>query len=128
MTYVKKRFQAMENRRNKYESRWDEYNDRVDSPIAESVDGKAEVNLAIEQAMIEMKTGMVSSLLPIKVVPNGKTDIDILEPAKYVLDFFIERECVIKELRARDYDTDKYGQGWLYSGLWSEVKTVNEAV
>jgi len=53
--------------------------------------------------------------LEYKVAPNGKADVDILEPAKYVLDFFVEKEKVITELRKRDRDKAKYGTGIIYS-------------
>jgi len=107
--YVNDRFHNMDNERSKYERDWDIYDAQVQSYVPESFDGKANVNMPLEQSMIEMRTGLIPDKLPFKVVPNGAVDVNILEPAKYVMDDFIHRERVWEEINDFDYDKAKYG-------------------
>lgn len=127
VSYIKKRQTAMESKRSWESPKWDIWDENVRSPIYDTQDWKAMVNMPIEQSLIEMRVGLIPQTLAYRIVPDGRPNVDILEPAKYVLDFFVDRENVMKEIRKRDYDKAKYGTGILYSWLWVETKIINDA-
>ena len=127
IAYINKRQKDMDTARSRESKKWDIWEESIKSPIQDRDDGKASVNMPIEQSLCEMRVWLIPGILEYKVAPNGKADVDILEPAKYVLDFFVEKEKVITELRKRDRDKAKYGTGIIYSWLWFETRILNEA-
>lgn len=127
LKYIIKRQSDMDMDRNKESAKRDIWDDAVASPIYDKQDGKAMVNMPVEQSIKEMRIWLIPDDLPIRVVPNGRADIDILEPAKYVLDFFIDRENVQRELKKRDSDKFDYWTWILASWLWNEMKVINKA-
>jgi hypothetical protein len=43
------------------------------------------------------------------IEPNGEADINILEPLKYTMDYFIKKENALAEVNTWRYEKGSYG-------------------
>lgn len=124
--YVMDRFSAMDDDRTDYEDGWkrDELQVQADIPVRD--DGKASVNIPIEQNIIEQKIGEKDKPVSYIIEPNGAADINLLEPIKYTMDYFIKKERVYEIVNEWKYEKGTYGTGILFSGVWSEVRRYSD--
>lgn len=126
LTYIKKRLTAMDDVRSDYEEGWKRKELQVDADVPIRDDGKAAVNIPIEQNIIEQKIGEKSGPIAYIIEPNGEADINILEPIKYTMDYFIKKEDVLQVINEWKFEKGTYGSGLLFSGVWSEVRMYSE--
>jgi len=128
LLYFNTRYKDMKDQRLRHEPDFYRFEKMVDAPVPESTDWKAQVNVKLEQSVLEMRCWLIPSNLPYKVMPDWLMNMDILEPAKYVMDFFVDKENVIEEVKRWDYNKGKYGSWILYTGLRFETRTFSEAI
>lgn len=122
VNYVSDRFTEMDLARKSKESRRDIDDLQVKAQVNGSMDGRAEVNMPIEQNQIEMYQWQINPLLNYSIEPEGRTETTELLLAKYTLDHMIEAENVLGEIRLRDYQSAKYGTGILSEAITSESR------
>lgn len=61
-----------------------------------------------------------------KVESEGVIDGALLELNRHILDHFLQKEDVYKELKKYYYDKAKYGFGVLQTGVWFETQLMPE--
>jgi len=122
LLYILGRQQDMEEQRGKQSYQWDIYDEQVKSEVPDTKDGKTNVNMPMEQNIVELYLGLKTSLLSYRVVSDGEVDGAILELNRHLLDHFIKKEEVLKELKRYYYDKAKYGFGILMSGVWFDTQ------
>lgn len=120
--YVLQRQKDMDIARSEKARRWDIDDMQVESVVHDSDDGKAVVNMPIEQNQIEMYQWQINPLLNYSIEPEGRTKNTELILAKYTLDHMIERENVLREIMIWDYQSAKYGTWILSEAITSESR------
>lgn len=127
VAYIVERQKKMAEWRAKKEIRWQQDERQLQSLVEDSMDGKAVVNMPIEQNQIEMYQWQINPTLNYSVEPEGRADVWQLMLSKVALDHFIKKENVLREIRRRDYNSAKYGSGILWVTIDQEVKLSWEA-
>lgn len=123
--YVTWRMDDMKDARKEWEIKWEQWDLAVKAGIPFSTDGKAQVNLAIEQWLIDLYVGNVQKF-QFKVEPEVRCDYRSVMIAKYTMDHFIRKEWVHIQLNDFYYNKAKYWTGILWSGVWFESRFVSD--
>ena len=126
LNYIKDRFREMDNDRSEYEKWWKRKEEQVQAEVPIRDDWKAAVNIPIEQNIIEQKIWEKGWTIKYIIEPNWEADINILEPVKYTMDYFIKKENVVEELWEWKYEKWTYWTWWLFSWVWSEVRRYSD--
>lgn len=124
---VDNRWKAMDDKRAKKESRWQMDERQLQAFVEDSLDGKAVVNMPIEQNQIEMYQGQINPLLNFSIDPEWRADVGQLMMSKAALDHFIKKEKILPQIRVWDYQSAQYGSGILGVTVDQEVKLQWEA-
>ena len=120
--FVLDRQKLMDEKRSRKQTRWEQDELQLQSLVEESFDGKAVVNMPIEQNQIEMYQWQINPTLNYSVDPEGRTNVNQLILSKVVLDHFVKKEWVLKQIRRRDYNSGKYWSWILGVTIDKEVK------
>lgn len=119
MRYWNDRFTDMDNYRNQYYDEWNDIDWYWGSDIQWVQQGEFYWTMPIEQSLIEMNMWLLPSKIPYEIKPNNIADVDIIQPAKAILDYFIyEKENFVEELSKWDYSRLKYWTWVLFCWLW----------
>ena len=122
---VLKRYNDMRSERDRFLSEWDVCDLQFEADTYEDNFGKLYVNNPIEQNLIEMELGRTSWLPLYDVVPDWYRAItQKLETAKYVIEYFIEKEQRWTENRRWRMDKAKYGTGIFFTGIRQDIDIV----
>lgn len=119
------RYNDMKSERDRFLNEWDICDLQFEAETYEDNFGKLYVNNPIEQNLIEMELGRTSGLPLYDVVPDGyRADVKMLETAKYILEYYLEKEQRWKENRKRKMDKAKYGTGIFFTGIRQDINIV----
>jgi hypothetical protein len=122
---VIKRYDEMRSERDRFLSEWDLCDIQFEAETFEDQNGKLYVNNPIEQNLIEMELGRTAGLPLYDVVPDGyRANVQELETARYILEYYIEKEERWRENRQRKMDKAKYGTGIYFTGIRMDIETV----
>lgn len=125
LTRIKKRINEMKAERDKFLPERDMCDAQYDADVYEDNFGKLYVNTPMEQGLIEMDLGRTAWLPSFDVKPDGyRVDVQKLETSRYILDYFLDKECFYKEYRYWRNDRAKYGTGIFYTGIRMEIEEV----
>lgn len=98
---------------------------QYESNVYEDNYGNLHVNTPIEQNLVEMELWRTSWLPLYDVTPDGyKTEVQKLETARYIIDYFLDKEDRHKEWRSFRFDKAKYGTGIFFTGISMDVEII----
>jgi hypothetical protein len=98
----------MRGQRSKFEAVRDMCDRQVEAQTYYDNSGKFIVNVPMEQNLIEMSMGRNPGNINFNVEPNGKADVDMIQPAKYALEYFLELGDFYRENRQFNLDKCTY--------------------
>lgn len=97
----------------------------IRSKVYEDNFWKLYVNDNMEQNLTEMELGRTAWLPVFDVKPDWyKTDTQVLETSRYILDYFLDKEMFYKEYRDWKMWKAKYGTAVFYTGIRLEIDKV----
>lgn len=91
LDYVSDRMSTMKRAREPWDRKWKQWDDNVKAGIPFSNDGKARINLSVEQRLIDLYVGNVQKF-QYKVEPEVRCDYRSVLIGKYIMDHFIRKE------------------------------------
>ncbi len=125
LSRINKRIEDMKTERDKFLSERDICDLQYEAEVYEDNRGKLYVNTPMEQWLVEMELWRTAGLPIFDVKPDWfRTDIQKLETARYILDFFLDKENFHKEYRYWRTDKAKYGTGIFYTGIRLEIEEI----
>ena len=124
LSHYKMRWNRMRAQRTKYERLRDICDKQVSATTTVDNNWKFIVNVPMEQNLIEMSVWRQSWNINFNVEPMWETDVDMLQPAKYALDYFLEQGDFFKEKRQFELDKATYGTAIFFTGIRVEEKTL----
>jgi hypothetical protein len=114
----------MDGQRKKFEADWNISDLQVQADVFEDNQGKLIVNTPVEADLIETVVGRNAGNLSFDIKPMQEADVDQLQSARYILQYFLDKENFYLEKRNREYDKAKYGTAVFYCGLTMEIESI----
>lgn len=124
VSYIQKRFQAMEKWRSTEDLKRDKRKKAYKAKVPASKTGKAEVNIPLEQVLVETYIWMQEKLQFQVKGASGKVDYDYQYIYEMVFDHFYDREAVAREIRKYRRRKAILGTGVLLSSPTFEKKSI----
>ena len=69
---------------------WDKAEKQVNSISFYDNDGVLQVNIPLEKTLKEVYMGRTDGKIVFDIVPDGQADIELLQPTKYAMMFFMD--------------------------------------
>ena len=89
-TFFKDRLSMMRSKRAPYDTKWKAYENQTNAISFYDEFNHLKPNIPLEKTLIEIYAGRVDGKINFDVLPDGQTNIDELQPAKYALLFFMD--------------------------------------
>lgn len=125
LSHINTRIEDMKSERDKFLPERDLCDIQYEAEVYEDNRGKLYVNTPMEQWLVEMELWRTSGLPVFDVKPDGyRVDVQKLETARYILDFFLDKESFHKEYRNWRMDKAKYGTSVFYTGIRLEIEEI----
>lgn len=125
LSHINQRISDMKAERDKFLPEWDMCDIQYEAEVYEDNFWKLYVNDNMEQNLTEMELGRTAWLPVFDVKPDWyKTDTQILETSRYILDYFLDKEMFYKEYRDRKMWKAKYGTAVFYTGIRLEIDKI----
>lgn len=126
-TNVIQRIDEMLSESDKFHEEWDTCDLQYEANTYEDVYGNLHVNTPLEQNLIEMDLGRTAGLPLFDVQPDWyRADIQKLETAKYVLNYFLDKEKRYREYRLWKMNKAKYWTAIFFTGISIDIEIVPE--
>lgn len=125
LSHINQRISEMKAERDKFLPEWDMCDIQYEAEVYEDNFWKLYVNDNMEQNLTEMELGRTAWLPVFDVKPDWyKTDTQILETSRYILDYFLDKEMFYKEYRDWKMWKAKYGTAVFYTGIRLEIDKI----
>lgn len=125
LSHINQRISDMKAERDKFLPEWDMCDIQYEAEVYEDNFWKLYVNDNMEQNLTEMELGRTAWLPVFDVKPDWyKTDTQILETSRYILDYFLDKEMFYKEYRDWKMWKAKYGTAVFYTGIRLEIDKI----
>lgn len=124
LAFVIKRQKEMQEERWKHESDRRKWEKAMKATVPNSPDGKAQVNIPLEQVLRETYVWTLENLQAQVSKNTGKIESDYQQIYEIVFDHFMDREKVRQERFKFENAKWEYWTGVLYSGVWFETKHI----
>lgn len=125
LSHINTRIEDMKSERDKFLPERDLCDIQYEAEVYEDNRGKLYVNTPMEQWLVEMELWRTAGLPVFDVKPDGyRVDVQKLETARYILDFFLDKESFHKEYRNWRMDKAKYGTSVFYTGIRLEIEEI----
>lgn len=125
LSHINQRISDMKAERDKFLPEWDMCDIQYEAEVYEDNFWKLYVNDNMEQNLTEMELGRTAWLPVFDIKPDWyKTDTQILETSRYILDYFLDKEMFYKEYRDWKMWKAKYGTAVFYTGIRLEIDKI----
>lgn len=124
------KFQLMWSARESFHEEWNLVDAQTDANTIIDNQWRLKVNLPIEKSLIEFSVWANSWKVNYTIEPINEASVDVLQPAKYCLDTFLEDDNQMynfyNEKRKFEYDSCKYWTWFLYTWLTFDREEIFE--